>query len=61
MKSDVAVDDGDEIAERLDKEEPCWKISGEYVSATGDVITHRIFQAFVSFSEGRPGGKVGFA
>ena len=35
IKSDVVVglgDEGDEIAERLDKEEPGWKISGKYVS-----------------------------
>ena len=35
IKSDVVVglgDQGDEIAERLDKEEPGWKISGKYVS-----------------------------
>ncbi|KAF9785558.1 hypothetical protein BJ322DRAFT_839372 [Thelephora terrestris] len=50
IKSDVVVglgDKGDEIAERLDKEEPGWKISGKY--------------AVVSFSEGRPGEKVRFA
>jgi hypothetical protein len=35
VKSDVVVglgQDGDLIAERLDKEEPGWKISGKYVS-----------------------------
>ena len=35
IKSDVVVglgDRGDEIAQRLDKEEPGWKISGKYVS-----------------------------
>jgi len=34
IKSDVVVglgDNGDAIAERLDKEEPGWKISGKYV------------------------------
>jgi hypothetical protein len=34
IKSDVVVglgDDGDAVAERLDKEEPGWKISGKYV------------------------------
>lgn len=34
IKSDVVVglgDDGDVLAERLDKEEPGWKISGKYV------------------------------
>ena len=36
IKSDVVVglgDKGDDIAERLDKEEPGWKISGKYVSS----------------------------
>ncbi|KAF7347609.1 DUF89 domain-containing protein [Mycena venus] len=50
VKSDVVVglgDKGDEIAERLDKEEPGWKISGKY--------------AVVLLSEGRPGEKVRFA
>lgn len=35
IKSDVVVglgDGGDEVAERLDKEEKGWKISGKYVS-----------------------------
>lgn len=35
IKSDVVVgfgDGGDELAEKLDKEEPGWKISGKYVS-----------------------------
>ena len=35
VKSDVVVglgEHGDEIAARLDKEEPGWKISGKYVS-----------------------------
>lgn len=35
IKSDVVVglgDEGDEIAEKLDKTEPGWKISGKYVS-----------------------------
>ena len=39
IKSDVVVglgDEGDEIAERLDKEEPGWKISGKYVSIAGN-------------------------
>lgn len=34
IKSDVVVGlgpDGDEVAERLDKEEEGWKISGKYV------------------------------
>ncbi|KAK7063995.1 DUF89 domain-containing protein [Favolaschia claudopus] len=50
IKSDVVVglgDQGDEVAERLDKEEPGWKISGKY--------------AVVLLSEGRPGEKVRFA
>jgi len=34
VKSDVVVGlESDELAERLDKEEPGWKISGKYVSA----------------------------
>jgi damage-control phosphatase, subfamily III len=35
IKSDVVVglgDGGDEVAEKLDKEEAGWKISGKYVS-----------------------------
>lgn len=39
IKSDVVVglgDKGDEIAERLDKEEPGWKISGKYVSTVAN-------------------------
>jgi len=50
IKSDVVVglgDEGDEIAEKLDKAEPGWKISGKY--------------AVVLLSEGRPGEKVRFA
>ncbi|KAH7886049.1 hypothetical protein F5I97DRAFT_2025412 [Phlebopus sp. FC_14] len=50
IKSDVVVglgDDGDVTAERLDKDEPGWKISGKY--------------AVVLLSEGRPGEKVRFA
>lgn len=34
VKSDVVVglgDDGDRLAEKLDKDEPGWKISGKYV------------------------------
>ncbi|KAI9057000.1 DUF89-domain-containing protein [Trametes sanguinea] len=49
IKSDVVVGlgpDGDELAEKLDKEEPGWKISGKY--------------AVVLLSEGRPGEKVVF-
>ncbi|KAK1234877.1 Hairy/enhancer-of-split with YRPW motif protein 2 [Marasmius sp. AFHP31] len=49
VKSDVVVglgDEGDELAEKLDKEEPGWKISGKY--------------AVVLLSEGRPGEKVTF-
>jgi damage-control phosphatase, subfamily III len=36
IKSDVVVgfgSEGDEIAEKLDKEEPGWKISGKYASS----------------------------
>ena len=36
IKSDVVVglgDDGDRVAEHLDKTEPGWKISGKYVSS----------------------------
>lgn len=36
IKSDVVVglgDGGDDIAEKLDQEEPGWKISGKYVSS----------------------------
>ncbi|KIK70612.1 hypothetical protein GYMLUDRAFT_32658 [Collybiopsis luxurians FD-317 M1] len=50
IKSDVVVgfgEEGDEIAEKLDKAEPGWKISGKY--------------AVVLLSEGRPGEKVRFA
>ncbi|KAG6873219.1 hypothetical protein C0995_001573 [Termitomyces sp. Mi166 len=50
IKSDVVVglgDNGDLIAENLDKTEPGWKISGKY--------------AVVLLSEGRPGEKVRFA
>ncbi|KAJ3895150.1 hypothetical protein GG344DRAFT_86090 [Lentinula edodes] len=50
IKSDVVVglgDEGDETAEKLDNEEPGWKISGKY--------------AVVLLSEGRPGEKVRFA
>jgi len=35
IKSDVVVGlESDEIAEKLDKEEPGWKISGKYVSSS---------------------------
>ena len=40
IKSDVVVglgDEGDEKAEKLDKEESGWKISGKYVSAESSV------------------------
>jgi len=48
IKSDVVVGlESDDTAERLDKEEPGWKISGKY--------------AVVLLSEGRPGEKVRFA
>lgn len=67
IKSDVVVglgDRGDEIAERLDNEEPGWKISGKYVSdpASGTSIVNSLYvQAVVLLSEGRPGEKVTFA
>lgn len=72
IKSDVVVglgDKGDETAERLDKDEPGWKISGKYVSvpfalpraSLVNEVTYRARQAVVSFSEGRPGEKVRFA
>jgi len=68
IKSDVVVglgDEGDEIAERMDKEEPGWKISGKYVSPGPCRPPQRRLliksQAVVSFSEGRPGEKVRFA
>ena len=45
IKSDVVVglgDGADELAERLDKEEPGWKISGKYVSlAPGSIHSMR--------------------
>lgn len=50
IKSDVVVglgDEGDSTAEKLDKEEAGWKISGKY--------------AVVLLSDGRPGEKVRFA
>jgi hypothetical protein len=67
IKSDVVVGlgpDGDEIAERLDKTEPGWKISGKYVSTqmSSFKVSILIFcQAVVLHSEGRPGEKVRFA
>ena len=66
IKSDVFVGlESDEVAERLDKEEPGWKISGKYVSAfcvIHDSVTLTfLLQAVVLLSEGRPGEKVRFA
>lgn len=67
IKSDVVVglgDKGDETAERLDKEEPGWKISGKYVSIVANLAVSMILtglQAVVLLSEGRPGEKVRFA
>jgi len=68
VKSDVVVGlgpDGDEIAERLDKAEPGWKISGKYVSCSPlhPWCAHKLieYQAVVLLSEGRPGEKVRFA
>jgi len=45
IKSDVVVGlESDEIAERLDKEEPGWKISGKYVSSSHPRrFTHYLF------------------
>lgn len=50
IKSDVVVGlgpDGDKLAEKLDKEEPGWKISGKYVRASsisiGNVMTNFIY------------------
>ena len=70
IKSDVVVglgSDGDEIAEKLDKAEPGWKISGKYVSFRNLPYVPLFFrlltvlQAVVLLSEGRPGEKVRFA
>jgi len=50
IKSDVVVGlgpDGDALAEKLEKEEPGWRISGKY--------------AVILLSDGRPGEKVRFA
>jgi hypothetical protein len=50
IKSDVVVglgDDGDVLAERLDKEEPGWKISGKYVrtsSSHGSALLKHLHQ-----------------
>ena len=66
IKSDVVVglgSDGDELAERLDKEEEGWKISGKYVRVNYLVSTTHsepCFQAVILLSEGRPGEKVIF-
>ncbi|KZP28987.1 hypothetical protein FIBSPDRAFT_947380 [Athelia psychrophila] len=69
IKSDVAVgfgDGGDELAEKLDKEELGWKISGKYVSF--HLLCGRVYErtcisrkAVVLLSEGRPGEPVRFA
>lgn len=43
IKSDVVVglgEDGDDVAKRLDAEEPGWKISGKYVSSDGVVTVY---------------------
>ena len=43
IKSDVVVglgEQGDELAEKLDKEEPGWKISGKYVSLAPGSTQH---------------------
>ena len=68
IKSDVVVGlgpEGDEVAERLDKTEPGWKISGKYVSYPSLPPWYAQYltkcQAVVLLSEGRPGEKVHFA
>jgi len=66
IKSDVVVGlESDEMAEKLDKEEPGWKISGKYVSLfvliVCPVVFTRTSKAVVLLSEGRPGEKVRFA
>ena len=71
IKSDVVVglgEGGEAISERLDKDEPGWKISGKYVSLPPFVFSpwggshySSNEQAVVSFSEGRPGEVVEFA
>jgi hypothetical protein len=44
VKSDVVVGlESDETAERLDKEEPGWKISGKYVSSLIVIILFCVF------------------
>jgi hypothetical protein len=68
IKSDVVVGlgrDGDEIAKRLDNQEPGWKISGKYVSYSQHAFSlttnsDASFQAVVLLSEGRPGEPVIF-
>lgn len=54
------------IAERLDREEPGWKISGKYVGwilslRVGSLMDDVFWQAVVLLSEGRPGETVRFA
>lgn len=69
IKSDVVVglgDGGNEIVEKLDKEEEGWKISGKYVSTycISVPVNYQViylFQAVVLLSEGRPGEPVRFA
>ncbi len=40
IKSDVVVGlESDETAEKLDKEEPGWKISGKYVSSFVPIVS----------------------
>lgn len=64
IKSDVVVGlESDAVAERLDKEEPGWKISGKYVSILLQLSKKNELmcysdQAVVLLSEGRPGEKV---
>ena len=63
IKSDVVVGlESDETAERLDKEEPGWKISGKYVSSLTPIILfdiHRRFSGLLSSSDVRQGRKFG--
>lgn len=67
IKSDVVVGlgpEGDALAEKLEKEEPGWKISGKYVRVRvgfHDQCTDSTPQAVILLSDGRPGEKVRFA
>lgn len=65
IKSDVVVGLSSGVGERLDEEEPGWKISGKYVSrssmSTPSCSNDHPVQAVVLVSEGNPGEKVRFA